>query len=425
MSEKIVIDFGDEKPDDEKKNSAGRIVIDFDDEKPEEKEPVNAEITETAEEIILKTMFNCGFRGNKHLNNFVESGIVFPEGIENGFRKKFSINLKDTFFNSILENNRHIILSSGNGRVYFIDRFSGKPVRDILFEGESFEKTGLVYENRIFINSLQKIREISSEDINQKEIYESRNGFYIWSSLNRYNDKIVFTEYSPDRKTALLKTVSVTDTSDRQETDIHVKDFISDKICIAGSSAYFLYDKEIFVYDFDTMTGESFPVDRTNEIRTDENSILFYLNYRLFITTHFNEIYYIDLPSAAYNPKYSGIKADYINSAGGFDDNLFTGTLDGWKFYKTSGLNIYNSDDEYENRIECISRNLIVLSQKNKIIFCNLNRFQEAEAYVISSPEKGETTEIISALISGNEIFILTGNGIFEVYTNDKLNIHI
>lgn len=66
-----------------------------------------------------------------------------------------------------------------------------------------------------------------------------------------------------------------------------------------------------------------------------------------------------------------------------------------------------------------------MISQSNKIVFCNLNRFQEAEGYVIASNEKNESVEIVSAVISNNEIFLLTANGILEVFTNDKLNIHI
>ena len=160
-------------------------------------------------------------------------------------------------------------------------------------------------------------------------------------------------------------------------------------------------------------------------VKTDENSFIFYLNYRIYITSHSNELFYIDMPPVNYRFKTTGIKNSYINSIGGFADNIFIGTLDGWKYYKSSGLQVYSHEDEYENKIECISKNILVISQGNKIIFCNLNRFQEAEGYVIASNEKNESVEIVSAVISNNDIFVLTANGILEVFTNDKLNIHI
>jgi len=72
-----------------------------------------------------------------------------------------------------------------------------------------------------------------------------------------------------------------------------------------------------------------------------------------------------------------------------------------------------------------MNKNVLIVSKKNKIVFCNLNRFQEAESYTISSNENKESIEIISAIISNNEIFVLTSNGMLEAFTNDKLNIHI
>jgi hypothetical protein len=104
---------------------------------------------------------------------------------------------------------------------------------------------------------------------------------------------------------------------------------------------------------------------------------------------------------------------------------VFIGTLEGWRFYKSGGFLVYSFESDYENVIECVSKNILVISQKNKIIFCNLNRFQEAEGYVISSSEKKESIEIVSSIISHNEIYVLTGNGILECFTNDKLNIHV
>ena len=185
-----------------------------------------------------------------------------------------------------------------------------------------------------------------------------------------------------------------------------------------------LFDNKILTYDIDKLSATI----NDCEVKTDENSFVFYLNYRLYITSGINELFYLDLPAVNYNFKTTGIRNSYINSIGGFADNILLGTLDGWKLYKSSGLQIYYFEDEYENKIESISKNILVISQSNKIVFCNLNRFQEAEGYVLSSdgnPESNEAVEIVSAIIADNEIFVLTKSGILEAYTSDKMNIHI
>lgn len=458
MSERIIIEFND---DEKKKKDDERIVISFDDEKAEKSpqelkktsEPESAqeiieaiesesevieienvpviieEKSESNEEKIKKSKINSYYRGSAGSNNFYESSIKFPEGIENSFRKNFSLNLVDEFFNSILENNEYIVLSSCNGNVYFIDRFTGKIKEKMYFENESFEKTGIVIENKIYINSLKKIFEINNEDLSKKEIYKSEDDSYIWSNINRCGNKLSVIEFNYQNKKASLKIIDIGGNSDVQEFKFDAINFVSDKICIANNCAYILFDTNLLEYDFDKMRGNIHSLDMKNDnkhrLRTDESSNIFYLNYKLFITSDLYEIFYLDLPGADYTFKFTGIKNSYMNSSGGFGDNLFTGTLDGWKFYKVSGLPVYAFEDEYENKIESISKNIIVISQKNKIVFYNLNRFQEAEGFVISSDINKESVEIISSVISGNEIFVLTRNGILEAFTNDKFNVHI
>jgi len=414
MSEKIIVEFDDE----EEKKDEDRIIIDLD----ETKEKIEVDdIEDSYEEKILKSKFNSFPQGNPHLSNSYESKLSFPEGIEKGFRRKFSLNLKDEFFNSVLENNRFIILSSKSGSIYLSDRFSGRINDKIFFEYESFEKTGLVYQNIIYVNSLKRIFEINDTGLRRKEIYYSGNEFFIWSNLNRYKENVLFIEYSSANRKGKLKTVDIINPEIVRDFDFNVQRFVTDRICVANGCAYVLFDSSILVYDLEKMTGAMHPLD----IKTDENSFIFYLNYRIYITSHLNEIYYLDLPPVNYRLKYSGIKNNYINSIGGFGDNLFIGTLDGWKYYKASGLPVYHFEDEYENKIESMNKNVLIVSKKNKIVFCNLNRFQEAESYTISSNENKESIEIISAIISNNEIFVLTSNGMLEAFTNDKLNIHI
>ena len=431
MSERIIIDFDDNGKDDsnKKKDNAGeRIIIDFEDSIDNPEVMDISEIPESSVEKLLKSKVNSFYKGSSGLNNYFESELIFPEGIDNSFRKKFSLKFADEFFNTILENNKFIILSSGKGNIYFIDRFTGKLKGKLFFENDSFEKTGIVYENRIFINSLNSVCEINNDEFKPKEIYRAESGYYLWSNLNRYKDNIIFTEYNPATKKSHLKIINLTNGNNINEYSFDTVSFLSDRICINNNRAYYLFDLNILVYDFDLNTGTVHSLNKNeglNKIYTDESSFIFNLGNKLFITTSSYEIYYLDLPDSEINFKFSGIKNTYINSTGGFEDNLFTGTLEGWKLFKSSGLQIYSYEDEFENVIECISRNILVVSKKNRIVFYNLNRFQEAESYVISSDTNKESIEIISAVISGNEIFVLTKNGILEVYTNDKLNIHI
>lgn len=441
MSDRIIIDFDGEEKEPEKKaekndQDSNRILIEFDDTTDEtemqhheknQKENQKEDRKESPEEAFLKTKVNCFYKGNSYLNNSFNSKLKFPEGIDQSFRKKFSKNLKDEFFNSILQNNRYIILSSRKGNIYLIDRTTGFSERKLSFDDESFEKTGLVYENTIYLNSLSKIFCIKESEVGEiihKGIYNSPDGYFIWSNLNRYKNYLVFTEYSISEDRAFIKVLNTESVSPVYDFEFSIKDFISDKLCIAEGKAYMLFDNKILTYDIDKLSATI----NDCEVKTDENSFVFYLNYRLYITSGINELFYLDLPAVNYNFKTTGIRNSYINSIGGFADNILLGTLDGWKLYKSSGLQIYYFEDEYENKIESISKNILVISQSNKIVFCNLNRFQEAEGYVLSSdgdPESNEAVEIVSAIIADNEIFVLTKSGILEAYTSDKMNIHI
>lgn len=417
MPDRIIIDFGDEQ---EKKQNPEeeRIIIELD---KESKKIDVGEIEESREKKILNSKINSFYKGNSGLSSYFESGLKFPEGIEKGFRIKYAIDLGDEFLNSILENNRYFILSSKSGKIFLTDRFTGKINESIFFENETFEKTGLVFENRIYINSLKKIYELGKIGISKQVIYSSSDNQYIWSNLNRHEDKLVFSEYDPGSGNASFKAIRLNENHGIKEFNFKVRSFLSDSLCIAFGKSYLLSDEKLIEYDFGKSSGEIFDTG----IETNENSIMFFSNGRLYLTTSANELYYLDLPSDNYKFRYTGIKDPYLNSAGGFADNLFTGTIDGWKFFKAGGMQVFRFDDESENKIECISKNVLVVSQKNKIVFCNLNRFQEAESSIISSENENKSEEIVSALISGNEIAVLTTSGLLKVFTNDKLNIHI
>jgi len=417
VPDRIIIDLDDESKKDDRKESE-RIVIDFG--SKEEKIEVG-EIEESHEKKILKSKFNSFYRGNTGLSGYFESSLKFPEGIEQGFRTKYGIELEDTFLNSILENNRYIILTSVKGKVYFIDRFTGKLNESIYLENEIFEKTGVVVDNTVYLNSLKKIFEFSKTGISKKEIFSAEENYFIWSNLNRFGNRLVFVLYEPVSGRAFFKTLRLSENFTGYEYGFTSEKFLGSSVCIAYGRAYVLFDGKLLEYNFEKQTGGIFDPG----IETDLNSIIFYSNGKLYITSAMNELYYLELPAANYKFKFTGIKDPYMNSAGGFGDNLFTGTIDGWNFYKSGGMRVYRYDDESENKIECISKNILVVSQKNKIVFCNLNRFQEAESIVMTSTAEDSSAEIVSAAVSGNEIAVLTSNGLLKVFTNDKLNIHI
>ncbi|MBP9192499.1 MAG: hypothetical protein KBF96_08100, partial [Ignavibacteria bacterium] len=298
MSDRIIIDFDGEEKEPEKKaekndQDSNRILIEFDDTTDEtemqhheknQKENQKEDRKESPEEAFLKTKVNCFYKGNSYLNNSFSSKLKFPEGIDQSFRKKFSKNLKDEFFNSILQNNRYIILSSRKGNIYLIDRTTGFSERKLSFDDESFEKTGLVYENTIYLNSLSKIfciKESEDGEIIHKGIYNSPDGYFIWSNLNRYKNYLVFTEYSISEDKAFIKVLNTESVSPVYDFEFSIKDFISDKLCIAEGKAYMLFDNKILTYDIDKLSATI----NDCEVKTDENSFVFYLNYRLYITS--------------------------------------------------------------------------------------------------------------------------------------------
>lgn len=432
MSDRIIIDFDDEEKKPDFTKEPERIIIDLsetdeagtgeaDAEMIEKKEIIEVTPEESIEDKILNSKINSFYKGSPGLEGFYDASMNFPEGIDQGFRRIFNKKLKEEFFNSILESNRHVILCSKSGNVYLIDRFTGD-VKDMLFfENETFEKTGLVKDNIAYVNSLSKIHRIDSSTgkISSTDIYSSVHGSYIWSNLNYHDGRIIFAEYDPAQRKGSIKQISFTGEASGELE--FIADSVSDKICVAEGYAYLITGDSMIVFDIAQCSGSA---EKLN-IEADENSFIFYLNHRVYITTINNELYYLDLPAENHKFRNTGIRNNFINSIGGFGDNIFAGTLDGWRFYKSSGLQVYNHEDEYENKVECISRNILAVSQKNKIVFCNLNRFQEAEGYVIATDDRNDSVEIVSAIFSFDTVYVLTRNGIIEAFATDKLNIHI
>ena len=432
MSDKIEISFDDEETN--SKKNKDKIEIDFANNKETETEEdtlekdseIIANNKKDVNEKILNSSVDSFFHGNHALTGFYDSELKFPEGIEKGFRRKYSVELKDTFLNTILENNKFIVLASTSGSVYFVDRFNGEIRGKVFLENAIFEKTGLVFKNIIYVNSLSSIyrfnNDVVGSDAAGQEVYRTSSNYYIWSNLNLCKGNIVFLEYDALNKKANLKVIDSETSIIIFDFQFEVNDFISDQIIVAGSLVFIANDNKLVEINLENHSSKYIPLF----FRMSSECRIFYLNNNLYITNPKNELYYVYLKSNSTDFKYTGIKSNYINSLAGFQDNIFIGTVYGWKLYKSNGMLLYSYDDVDENKIEAVSKNILIVSKTNKIVCHNLNKFQEAEGFALKSQDSDVDSEVIeSVIISYNDFFVLTKNGKLEAFTNDKLNIHI
>ena len=395
-----------------------KLEITFEDDNADK----DVEQEKSIEDEIKSLQFNSFYHGSPRLDNYFDSGINFPEGIEKGFRENFKHNLKETFFNSILENNLYFIVSSSNGSVYFIDRFTKQIKERASYGGVSFEKTGMVIDNLIYLNSLTSIYCISNDNVEAKSFpqpfYNSESGYYIWSNLN-YCDKLIsFLEYSPEQKRGNFVLFDTISNQCVFKESFSVRSYLNHLSPVIGELIYFLVDNNMYICNLSKSSVEAFNLG----FESDENAILFGVGNKLYLTSKDGKVYFLE--SGSWEFKYTGISEHFINSAAGFEDNIFVGTDSGWRYYKSNGVLVYSHDDTDENRVECTAKNVLVVSKKNKIVFHNLNLFQEAEGFVIRDKDEG-AQEIFSSIISYNDIYVLTKQGIIAGFTNDKLNIHI
>jgi hypothetical protein len=411
MSDKIVISFDDEKPG----KSEEKIIIDF---KPVEK--INHS------EVIQNSLVNSFYKGNSHLTGYNAGEFKYPEGIESGFRKLYSLKLNDTFLNSILLNNKFIILSSANGNVYFIDRFKGELFSKCILKEDAFEKTGLVIENKIYLNSVKSLYRFDELENSFKEnkLYESKDNFYIWSNLNKAGNSVIFLEYSPELKSAYLAGYSLFPNESEEQKKIsrgkefQVLHYLSDSVITQGDFVFIFCDNKIIKFYFKDLSFKEYELKFN--ICPDTNFL--YLDGKIYFNNKNNELFYFDVLNE--DMKFTGIKCGYINSLSAFSDNLFIGTLDGWYLYKTSGFLLFSYEDIAENKIESLNKYILVVSKENKIIFHNLNKFQEAEGFSVSSGNSGsDSDKIVSVRIGDEAVFVLSKNGIIEAFNNDKLNL--
>jgi len=400
MSEKIIISFDDEVPEKPEK-AEEKIIIDF---KPVEKPDKSKEVKDS--------VVDFQYRGDTYLTGEDRSRLTYPTGLENGFGRFFSVNLKDNFLNSILVNNKYVIVSSLQGNVYFTDRFSGELISKCVIEGETFEKTGIIIKNKPYINSVCSIYTFD-ESYMENKIYGSESGYYIWSHLNKLKDKIIFLEYSPEEKRAFAVLFDTDSKEIVKSEEINVGHYISDSIITDGEFVYIFYDNVILKCDLKNNYIKSYQLNFG--VSPDTNFIL--ADGKIYFNNSNNELFYLDIKNE--DIKFTGIRSGFINSLASAGDNLFIGLINGWQLYKTSGMPVYTYDDITENRIETLNKHILAVSKGNKIIFHNLDKFQEAEGFSLTSDK------IISARIGEDAVFVLSKNGILEGFNNDKLNIVI
>ncbi|MFA5405411.1 MAG: hypothetical protein WC358_10800 [Ignavibacteria bacterium] len=410
MPEKIVISFDDEKPG----KPEDKIIIDLK-YTPKKKPDVK----------IQNSIVDSNYKGNPYLTGFESSNLKYPEGLENGFRKIFSIKLNDTFLNSILLNNKFTILTSTAGKIFFIDRFKGNIHSQISLVNEPFEKTGVVIDNNIYVNSVKSVYGFKdiSDGIKEKKLYESKDDFFIWSNLNKVNKNIVFLEYSPLRKTSYLVNLPISaedvdPTGITRYNEFSISHFLYDSVIVYNDFVFAFYDDKILKHNFANSSAKEYNLKFN--INADTNFLM--LDGKIYFNNQNNELFYFDIANEEI--RFTGIKCPYINSLAGFNDNIFIGTLNGWYLYKTTGVSLFSYEDINGNKIETLNTNILAVSNENKIIFHNLNKFQEAEGFTLTQGSMdSDSNKIISAKIGEDMIFVLSKSGILEAFNNDKLNL--
>ena len=428
MADRIIISFDDDdNSPDEKKNEKSK-GIDITSDIPENREVMDEKIRINKDkDKILGSEISCLYKSNTEQNSFFISDLEYPSGVDKGFNLNYSIDLNDEFFSSIIYNNRFFVLTSAASKVYLIDRFNPESQFSFFIENQIFEKTGLILKNDIYLNSLRSIFCIKNTEIitpdDLKTIYTSPDDYYIWTNLNYFKNKISFVEYNNNTSDANFKLIDKDNGNVDYQYSFKINKFLYDNILITGNILFLISDNSILVISFD----ENFKavINSFNsgfEINIETQFAI--IRNKLFFNNLSGEIYYFDINKILSTVHYSGIRCSYLNSLAGFDNYLFAGHLSGWKLFNTNGNLIFAHNDVDENKIEALNRNTLVVSKFNKIFFHNLNRFQEAEGFAII-PEGNEKSRIISAVVSFNNIYVLTKNGIFESYSNERLNIHL
>lgn len=404
MSERIDISFDSENTD------SGKIIIDLPDDKPEI-------------EFIHKDIPLLTSKGDFGLSLFYNSSLTFPTGIDSGFRIKYRHELKDKFLNRILFNNKFVLLASSSGTLYFIDIRSGVILNQLIFEGEVFEKTGVVIQNDFYVNSVNSVFKVNTihevlEKSSTKQIYIAPEGYYIWTDLNTNKKDIFFIEYNPVQKKSNIVQLNPENGHVilKQEFDMSEPD-MSD-VCIFKNNLVFINEENLFCWDMMEMKF----TELKNAPEVNKFSLLCSSGNRLYIYSSDNMIYFSD---SLTDFKPTGISRVLVNSLGAFGNYILLSKSNSWEIFTESGSLIFNDEDADTNYLQAISGNLICFSNKNKFLMYNSARFTEAEGIVIKSDDSSAQQDILAGAISDEVILCLTKSGILTGISNDKLNINV
>ena len=419
--DKIIISFDDEeeKQDSGKKNDVLDVNV------TEEKNN-SGNLKQEKENTPYKPEYS-GFKSDNCLTGFNTSALNYPAGNDRCFRALKQIELKDEFINNMFQTYDNIILTSLNGNVYIVNKREALLIHKFAASNARFEKTGLSYKNKVYVNTINAVYSIDEDNI-IREIYKSEPGCYIWNNLNCITGDdsvlIVINEYNPDNKSGKIFLLNAADKKIIYSFGYSSNNIIPGKISVYNGSIIFFTDRKLHILNYknnDVFTSEQ------NNLNEDSFDFLV-LNSRLYYYKDDYKIYYRDLNFYPQEEKYTGININGINSLLGFRNYLFAGSGYGWYVYDINGLMIHNYQDANEFNILQLNENILIASSGKYIYYANLTVFQETEKYLIAtlSEEKLPVNyRIISAAITEDKIFTLTSNGILTAFANDLLNVNV
>lgn len=397
--------------------TADKIIISFDDNDNSDNQKIEINLNDSAPQsfdVISAFPF-----GNKGYSLCTDSMLDFPSGIDRSFGIEFNLNLKKIFINSLLESGRFIVLSSVDGSIFLIEKFTGKLFYKFYFENEKFEKSGIVLNDILYINSIQKIFSldarfkpndtIPSDNVSPSVFYTAPDGFFIWSSLNEFNGNIIFMIFSPSDNIANIINLNQNGLP-KVLFSFKPAHFINGEILASDNYLFTLFDDQICILNHNS----SLLIKNNFLFSYDVFPVL--INNDLFFNSPEGEIFTLNINSPS--PRFTGIKTPVINSIAASGDIIFIGNSSGWSAFNKNGFEIYSHIDIDKNILLSLGKNILAVSAGNKIILHNISNFPEAQLFSLNDV-------IVSARVSNNSVFVLSKSGLLQSFKNNMLIIHI
>ena len=408
MAEKIIISFDDEEE--------GTLDVNIPEGDKAKKEPIYKEYT---------PMYS-GYKSNNALAGFSTSGLTYPSGSEKCFGIFSQQELKDEFTNCIFQTHENLILTSLNGNFYAVSKKDSSKIHKEHVTGARFEKTGFSFNDRAYINSIDTVFSIE-ENFQIKEIYKTPDGYYIWNNLNCISEGdstfIIINEYNPNSKDGKILFLNAESGEINFSNNYKSENIIPDKIPVSGSYILFFTDGMLNITDF---KNKNILKAEVNGLQ-DDNCDMLIINDRIYYYKSDNKIYYIEFSRKPLREKFSGITIPGINSLHGYKKYLFAGSGNGWYVYEAGGLQIHYLQDANVFELLSMNDNVLAASSGKYVYFSNLNVFQESERYLITLQQENvpESYRIVSGIITGDKVFVLTSNGMLTGFRNDLLNVNV